>query len=87
MASRAHTVVELVPYDPDWPARFAKSGMQIQPAPPAAEIEQVGSASVPGLSSKDMIDLAVGVEDMGEALAPEVLGWRRPRSVPAGASR
>lgn len=73
MASRAHTVVELVPYDPEWPARFAESAAQISAVLPEAEIEHVGSTSVPGLTSKDTIDLAVAVDDTGEVLDPEVL--------------
>lgn len=73
MTSRAHTVVELVPYDPEWPARFAESAAQIRAALPAADIEHVGSTSVPGLSSKDTIDVVAGVDDMGELLDPEVL--------------
>lgn len=73
MASRAHTTVELVPYDQGWPARFAATAAEIHAVLPDAVIEHVGSTSVPGLSSKDTIDVAVGVRDVEEALDPEVL--------------
>lgn len=73
MASRAHTTVELIPYDPGWPARFAATAAEIHAVLPDAVIEHVGSTSVPGLSSKDTIDVAVGVLDVEEAVDPEVL--------------
>lgn len=73
MASRAHTVVELVPYDPGWPARFVGTAAQIRATLPGADIEHVGSTSVPGLSSKDTIDVAVGLDDVDDVLDPEVL--------------
>ena len=73
MADRAHTTVDVVPYDPEWPSRFAASAAEIRAVLPDAVIEHVGSTSVPGLSSKDTIDLAVGVSDVDEALSPETL--------------
>lgn len=73
MANRAHTVVELVPYDDDWPARFSASAAELGAVLPGAVIEHVGSTSVPGLSSKDTIDIAVGVRRVPEVLAASVL--------------
>ncbi len=70
---RAHNVVELIPYNDEWPARFAAIAAQLSAAIPDAVIEHVGSTSVPGLSSKDTIDIAVGVEDMSAVLEPRVL--------------
>lgn len=70
---RAHVVVDVVPYDPGWPLRFRRTRDQIRQVLPGAVIEHVGSTSVPGLSSKDTIDVAVGVEDVDAALTPGVV--------------
>lgn len=50
------------PYNPDWPAWFAEEQPRIADAlgPSAVLIEHFGSTSVPGLSSKNIIDIAVG---------------------------
>lgn len=72
--SRAHGNVELIPYDESWPARFRETKEQLRAVFPTALIEHVGSTSVPGLSSKDTIDVLVGVPDVEEALTPEILG-------------
>lgn len=72
--SRAHSNVELVPYDGSWPARFERTKEQLRTVFPTSLIEHVGSTSVPGLSSKDTIDVLVGVPDVKAALAPQTLG-------------
>ncbi|GAA1306686.1 GrpB family protein [Brachybacterium tyrofermentans] len=46
MADRAHTVVELVPYDRDWPERFSVSAAEIAAVLHGARIEPVGSATL-----------------------------------------
>lgn len=71
--NRAHTVVELVPYDADWPRRFRATAAELRSAFPTAAIEHIGSTSVPGLSSKDTIDVAVGVPDVLAALDRQTL--------------
>ncbi|RCS66189.1 GrpB family protein [Brachybacterium sp. JB7] len=73
MKDRAHTVVEIVPYDDGWPSRFLASAAELSAVLPDAVIEHVGSTSVPGLSSKDTIDIAVGVRDVGTVLTGPVL--------------
>lgn len=55
--------VEVVEYDPRWPARFAEARAELAAAtrvPPEA-IVHVGSTAVPGLAAKPTIDLMVGV--------------------------
>ena len=66
-------MVELVPYDRDWPERFSVSAAEIAAVLHGARIEHVGSTSVPGLSSKDTIDIAVGVRDVAEVLSPRIV--------------
>jgi GrpB-like predicted nucleotidyltransferase (UPF0157 family) len=74
----AHTQVEVVPYDPDWVRRFHVTKDELRSLFPGAAIEHIGSTSVPGLSSKDTIDVAVGVCDVSQTLdAVTLLAMRR----------
>jgi len=56
--------LEQRPYDPEWPAWFAGERERIAGAlgPRAPLIEHYGSTAVPGLPSKNIIDIAVGLE-------------------------
>jgi GrpB-like predicted nucleotidyltransferase (UPF0157 family) len=60
--------LEVVPYDPAWPARFAAERERIAAAlgPLALRIDHNGSTAVPGLAAKPVIDIQVSVA----ALAP-----------------
>lgn len=71
--SKAHTEVEVVAPDPLWPARFSRTKDELAEVFPSASIEHVGSSSVPGLASKDTIDIAVGVASVDEALTATAL--------------
>src|SRR5919202_11520 len=55
--------LELVPYDPAWPAAFAREATRLATAlgAHATRIEHVGSTSVPHLLAKPVIDIAVAV--------------------------
>lgn len=59
-------MIELVDYDPRWPAMFAAEAARIREAlgPLASRIEHVGSTSVPGLVAKPVIDIQVSVESL-----------------------
>lgn len=56
--------LEQRPYDPDWPAWFARERERIAGVlgPQAPLIEHYGSTAVPGLPSKNIIDIAVGLD-------------------------
>jgi GrpB-like predicted nucleotidyltransferase (UPF0157 family)/tRNA(Arg) A34 adenosine deaminase TadA len=58
--------VEVVPYDPAWPGRFAAERGRIIMAlgTTATRVEHIGSTSVPGLAAKPVIDINVSVEDV-----------------------
>ncbi len=58
--------VDVVGYDPGWPARFTDERKRLQRAlgDAAARIEHVGSTSVPGLAAKPVIDILVGTHDL-----------------------
>lgn len=68
--------IEVVDYDPEWPALFeAESARLAAYFPPGSirRIEHVGSTAVPGLAAKPIIDILVGVDDFGfvvESVAP-----------------
>lgn len=55
--------LEVVEYDPRWPALFALERDRLATALGryAVEIQHVGSTSVPGLAAKPVIDIAIGI--------------------------
>ncbi len=58
--------IEVVDYDPAWPARFdSESARLAEFFPPGLvrRIEHIGSTAVPGLAAKPIIDILVGVDD------------------------
>lgn len=69
--------VEIVEYDPAWPARFAGRAAELRGVlgDRARLIEHVGSTSVPGLAAKPVIDIAVAVDDPDDepAYLPDLL--------------
>ncbi len=75
------TPVEIVPYDPSWPARFEAERRALVAlfAPSNFTIEHIGSTSVPGLGAKPIIDIMLGCERVAafEPLIPalERAGW------------
>ena len=58
-------------YDPAWQVLFEQESAQIRTAlgAPVLAIEHMGSTAVPGLPSKPIIDLLVGVQSFDEAKA------------------
>lgn len=58
--------IVLLPYDPDWPARFIDHRARIIRAMGDAcrRIEHVGSTAVPGLTAKPIIDILVTVVEV-----------------------
>ncbi len=63
--------VELVDYDPAWPARFEAQAARIRAAigDAALRIEHCGSTSVAGLAAKPVIDIVLVVVDTRDELA------------------
>jgi GrpB-like predicted nucleotidyltransferase (UPF0157 family) len=61
----AGQLVEIVPYDPAWPVRFAELGAALRRVlgATALRIDHIGSTSVPGLAAKPIIDLQISVAD------------------------
>ena len=70
----AQEAIEVVAYDPAWPAQFERERERIAAAlgDAAVAIEHIGSTAVPGLASRPIVDIMVGVEDIersGQAVA------------------
>jgi GrpB-like predicted nucleotidyltransferase (UPF0157 family) len=68
--------IEIVSYDPAWPARFESEKsivLAIFRAVPI-QVEHIGSTAVPGLGAKPVIDMLLGVEDLAavEARIPDL---------------
>jgi GrpB-like predicted nucleotidyltransferase (UPF0157 family) len=65
IGGREPAIVELVAYDPEWPARFEAERAYIDAAlgPLARRIEHIGSTAVPGLAAKPVIDVLVEADD------------------------
>ena len=65
--STSDAAIEVIPYDPAWPAKFAHE-REILKALLAqwlvADIEHVGSTAVPGLVAKPVIDILAPVESL-----------------------
>lgn len=63
--------VEVVPYDPSWPAAFEEWRRRLAGAldETAVLIEHVGSTAVPGLPAKPVVDIQVSVTDVEEEAA------------------
>ena len=59
-------MIEIVPYRARWAQEFAELGAQIRAAvgQSAQRIDHIGSTSVPGLASKDILDLMLTVADL-----------------------
>lgn len=54
--------IELVPADPQgWAARFDVVRLRVVSLLPEAEVEHIGSTSIPDLPGKDVVDVLVGV--------------------------
>lgn len=56
--------IEIVPYDPSWPAAFEMEAARLRDAlaSVALRIDHHGSTAVPGLSAKPIIDIQLSVE-------------------------
>jgi len=54
--------VEIVEYDPSWPAAFEAERRRLAPLLAGAEIHHIGSTAVPGLAAKPIIDIVALVE-------------------------
>ena len=61
--------VTIMPYDPEWPRRFADEATVLEAvfARSSVAIEHIGSTSVIGLGAKPIIDIMIGLERLADA--------------------
>lgn len=69
--------IEIVEYDPRWPAEFAMLAAELRRAlgPLALAVDHIGSTSVPGLAAKDVIDVQVTVAALSDAVTRAMTGF------------
>ena len=70
MIERADGTVEVVPYDPAWPARFEGERATLVAAVPGlfVWVDHIGSTAVPGLPAKPTIDVLAVPRDLRAVL-------------------
>ncbi len=61
--------IVIASYSERWPVLFADERAAILAAIAPAEVEHIGSTSVPGLAAKPIIDIMIGVESLERAAA------------------
>jgi len=63
--------IDIVDYDPIWPARFEEMRARLAAAlgVVAVRIDHVGSTAVPGLAAKPVVDIQVSVPDVDDEAA------------------
>jgi GrpB-like predicted nucleotidyltransferase (UPF0157 family) len=68
-SGRGIELIELVPYDPQWPIVFETWRSRLRSVLMPRRIDHVGSTSVPGLAAKPTVDIQVSVDDIREEAA------------------
>lgn len=61
--------IEIVEYDPSWPACYIAERERLAPLLPGLRIHHIGSSAVPGLAGKAVIDMISLVDDLDENTA------------------
>jgi GrpB-like predicted nucleotidyltransferase (UPF0157 family) len=56
--------IQIVEYDPSWPASYIAEHERLTPLLPGLEIHHIGSTAVPGLAAKPVIDMIALVDDL-----------------------
>ena len=89
-------MITIIPYQPTWPAEFAEIAATLRAAleDQALRIDHIGSTAVPGLDSKDIIDIQLTVTSFddfqpiqsalqatGYSLVPRDISDHRPPGV------
>jgi GrpB-like predicted nucleotidyltransferase (UPF0157 family) len=74
--------VEIVAYDPAWPAVFEAERKRLAPMLEEAEVHHFGSTAVPGLPAKPVIDMIALVPDLDVPIAALVAeaGYQFPQA-------
>ena len=78
----ADAPVQIVDYDPAWPASFEVERRRLAPLLGGADIHHIGSTAVPGLAAKPVIDMMALMPDIDAPIAVlvERAGYQFPRA-------
>jgi GrpB-like predicted nucleotidyltransferase (UPF0157 family) len=79
MKRREMDEIEIVDYDPRWPALFDEEARRLRATLDPSliiEIEHFGSTAVPNLSAKPVIDILIAVRSLPNAHTPFIEGLR-----------
>jgi GrpB-like predicted nucleotidyltransferase (UPF0157 family) len=81
-AGEADAAVQVVDYDPAWPASFEVEHRRLAPMLGDADIHHIGSTAVPGLVAKPVIDMMALITDIDAPIAVlvERAGYQFPRA-------
>ena len=74
--------VEIVEYDPAWPALYEAERERLAPLLAGVELQHFGSTAVPGLAAKPVIDMIALVDDLHAPIDALVqrAGYQFPRA-------
>jgi GrpB-like predicted nucleotidyltransferase (UPF0157 family) len=73
--------IDIVPYEPAWPARFGAEVERLRRLVPALAFHHVGSTAVPGLAAKPVIDLMALACDLDQFVEPIIeAGYQYPQA-------
>ncbi len=75
--------VEIIEYDPAWPAAYAAERERLAPLLPAGvQLHHFGSTAVPGMAAKPVIDVIALVDDLDAPIAALVQsgGYQYPQA-------
>ena len=72
--------IEIVEYEPSWPAFYVAERERLAPLLPGIEIHHIGSTAVHGLAAKPVIDMIALVDDLEAKIAAVVrrAGYQLP---------
>ena len=72
--------IEIVEYDPSWPAYYEAECQRLAPLLPGVPIHHIGSSAVPGLAGKAVIDMIALVDDLDahSAAVMQCAGYQLP---------
>jgi len=81
-AGEADAPVQVIDYDPAWPASFEAERRRLAPLLGSADLHHIGSTAVPGLAAKPVIDMMALVPDIDAPIAAlvERAGYQFPRA-------
>jgi len=66
--------IEIVEYEPFWPAFFILESQRLAPLLPGVEIHHIGSTAVHGLAAKPVIDMIALVDELQASIAAVMEG-------------